>query len=450
MTAPPALPTSASDRRPGAGLPRAPDEGELAAWPLVAEGGEGVIKIMEAYQLERSGGEMMESVMAISWGSGALSTEPISSRAQSARTSRGERTFEAALMTVEEVADQHKDGKSSSETRPEAEVANKGIYALQPTGVEAKEQPETARLDTITCEFHANNTMLQCKTILDGGSSHTRMEPRAAEAVVKGAGGLVDVDMVVVLANGKRSCEQQRRLRGGVVFTLWDSVTSIMAAHHAPRVCENGGEAPGLLLGGPTITALALRPDLANGICTFRTHPTNRRSAAAQSNGVGAAGPRAPTCGESVGAFRGFGEVCTDGGTEFSGEFHEFLVEHDIDHPKPLPYHPQPNGLAQGMVKTVEEALMRYVVQPGKRVIWDTFLPSIERGYRCSTQANTRYIPYKLVYGRAPVFPAQARALFEESAVDFNSPEGMWELITVRAERLALMVPTAMHNVEAA
>eukprot|EP00873_Tetraselmis_striata_P016885 jgi/Tetstr1/437149/TSEL_025909.t1 len=86
------------------------------------------------------------------------------------------------------------------------------------------------------------------------------------------------------------------------------------------------------------------------------------------------------------------GEVCTDGGTEFSGEFHELLVEHDIDHPKPLPYHPRPNGLAEGM----------------------------------------------------------ARALFQESAVDFNSPEGMWELMTVRAERLALMVPTAMHNVEAA
>eukprot|EP00873_Tetraselmis_striata_P023141 jgi/Tetstr1/443405/TSEL_031418.t1 len=144
------------------------------------------------------------------------------------------------------------------------------------------------------------------------------------------------------------------------------------------------------------------------------------------------------------------GEVCTDGGTEFSGEFHELLVEHDIDHPKPLPYHPQPNGLAEGMVKTVKEALMRYVIQPGKRVVWDTFLPSIELGYRCSKQASTRYSPYELVYGRAPVFPAQARALFEESAVDFNSPEGMWELMTVRAERLALMVPTAMHNVKAA
>eukprot|EP00873_Tetraselmis_striata_P045115 jgi/Tetstr1/465379/TSEL_010065.t1 len=65
-------------------------------------------------------------------------------------------------------------------------------------------------------------------------------------------------------------------------------------------------------------------------------------------------------------------------------------------------------------------------------------------------QASTRYIPYELVYGRAPVFPAQARALFEESAVDFNNPEGKWELMTMRAERLALMVPTAMHNVEAA
>eukprot|EP00873_Tetraselmis_striata_P010126 jgi/Tetstr1/430390/TSEL_020200.t1 len=270
------------------------------------------ISLMEAYQLERSGGGMMESVMATAWGGGALSTEPISSHAHSARTSSGERAFEAALMMVEEVADQQSGGKSTaeektaggeaetersfaiyrpdireqalrlpkgSETRrcleQQAEVAHKGIFALQPTGAEAKEQPETARLDTITCELHANNTLLQCETISDGGSSHTRMnasamEPSAAEAVVKGAGGWVDVDMVVVLANGKRSCEQQRRLRDGVVFTLRDPVTSIMAAHHAPRVYENGGEAPGLLLGGPTITALGLRPDPATRICTFR------------------------------------------------------------------------------------------------------------------------------------------------------------------------------------
>eukprot|EP00873_Tetraselmis_striata_P035779 jgi/Tetstr1/456043/TSEL_042814.t1 len=196
--------------------------------------------------------------MATAWGGGALSTEPISSHAHSARTSSGERAFEATLMMVEEVADQQSGGKSTAEEktaggeaetersfaiyRPgqlarqreeeedrkranaqrnastavkeaSAEVANKGIFALQPTGAEAKEQPETARLGTITCELHANNTLLQCETIPDGGSSHTRMnasamEPSAAEAVVKGAGGWVDVDMVVVLANGKRSCER--------------------------------------------------------------------------------------------------------------------------------------------------------------------------------------------------------------------------------------------------
>eukprot|EP00873_Tetraselmis_striata_P033491 jgi/Tetstr1/453755/TSEL_040707.t1 len=166
---------------------------------------------MEAYQLERSGGMMMESVMATAWGGGALSTKLISSRAQSGRTSRGERAFEAALMTVEEVAGQHRGGKSTAEEKtaggeadaersgqlarqreeeedhkrtdaqrkanatveeasvcrrngkpdaPEAEVANKGILALQPTGAEAKEQPETARLDTIACELHANNTAM--------------------------------------------------------------------------------------------------------------------------------------------------------------------------------------------------------------------------------------------------------------------------------------------------
>eukprot|EP00873_Tetraselmis_striata_P011947 jgi/Tetstr1/432211/TSEL_021667.t1 len=153
--------------------------------------------------------------------------------------------FEAALMMMEEVADQQSGGKSTAEEKAadgEAETersfaiyrpgqlarqreededckranaqcnASTVVEEASPTGAEAKEQPETARLDSITCELHANNTLLQCETISDGGSSHTRMnasamEPSAAEAVVKGAGGLVDVDMVVVLANGKRSCE---------------------------------------------------------------------------------------------------------------------------------------------------------------------------------------------------------------------------------------------------
>eukprot|EP00873_Tetraselmis_striata_P028220 jgi/Tetstr1/448484/TSEL_035752.t1 len=292
------------------------------------------ISLMEAYLLERSGGGMMESILATAWGGGALSTEPISSHAHSARTSSGERAFEAALMMVEEVADQQSGGKSTvaektacgeAETERSFAIYRPGQLARQreeeedrkranaqrnastaveeASGDEAKEQPETARLDTITCELHANNTMLQCETISDGGSSHTRMnasamEPSAAEAVVKGAGGWVDVDMVVVLANGKGSCEQQRRLRDGMVFTLRDPVTSIMAAHHAPRVYENGGEAPGLLLGGPIYHhSPRAAPGPGDQNLHFpRTQPTSRQSAAAQSNGVGAAGPRAPTC----------------------------------------------------------------------------------------------------------------------------------------------------------
>eukprot|EP00873_Tetraselmis_striata_P009465 jgi/Tetstr1/429729/TSEL_019622.t1 len=256
------------------------------------------ISLMEAYQLERSGGGMMESIMATAWGGGQLARQReeeedrkranaqrnASTAVEEASVCRRSGKWQPATdyrrsATEADIREQALRLPKGSETRrcmeQQADVANKGIFALQPTGAEAKEQPETARLDTITCELHANNTLLQCETISDGGSSHTRMnasamEPSAAEAVVKGAGGWVDVDMVVVLANGKRSCEQQRRLRDGVVFTLRDPVTSIMAAHHAPRVYENGGEAPGLLLGGPTITALGLRPDPATRICTFR------------------------------------------------------------------------------------------------------------------------------------------------------------------------------------
>jgi hypothetical protein len=141
-------------------------------------------------------------------------------------------------------------------------------------------------------------------------------------------------------------------------------------------------------------------------------------------------------------------EVCTDNGTEFQGEFEALLQQHDIDHRITSSYHPQANGLAERIVLVLKQQLRKYVLQHGRR-LWDSFLPRIEMGYRMSRQRSTGYSPYELVYGRAPIPPAHLRATFD-TPLDVESPDGMWQIMTQRAELLAVTIPAAMANIEVA
>lgn len=142
-------------------------------------------------------------------------------------------------------------------------------------------------------------------------------------------------------------------------------------------------------------------------------------------------------------------EVCSDGGSEFKGEFQELLEEFDIERRTTAPYHPGANGMAERLVAYTKDNLRKFAVEKG-RVTWDDHLPAIEMGYRLSKQASTKYSPYELMYGRPPVWPAQARAMFEDCMVDFDDPAGVWLLMTERAEVLAHMVPAALNNIEVA
>eukprot|EP00873_Tetraselmis_striata_P006801 jgi/Tetstr1/427065/TSEL_017270.t1 len=85
----------------------------------------------------------MESAMATAWGGGALITAPISNRAQSARTSRKERAFEVALVTMEKVADQHGGGKSTVEEKAVGgEAETERSFAIYRPGQLARQRNE--------------------------------------------------------------------------------------------------------------------------------------------------------------------------------------------------------------------------------------------------------------------------------------------------------------------
>eukprot|EP00873_Tetraselmis_striata_P026826 jgi/Tetstr1/447090/TSEL_034528.t1 len=137
---------------------------------------------METYLLERSGGGMMDGVIVAAWGGDAGSTEPATdSRAYAAET------------PCEEKEDREREKAHWEEMAAAAQTSScrrnrKRQAATDHRRAEAKEQPETAQVNTLTCESYANITLLHCEAIVNIGINHTNMnasvmEPDTAEAV---------------------------------------------------------------------------------------------------------------------------------------------------------------------------------------------------------------------------------------------------------------------------
>lgn len=96
-------------------------------------------------------------------------------------------------------------------------------------------------------------------------------------------------------------------------------------------------------------------------------------------------------------------EVVTDNGTEFMGDFSRLLQMHCIDHHHTSAYHPQANGLAERMMRSMMSSLEALCSShPGD---WDLHLPIFLWGYRTSRHATTLYSPFFLLYGREAVMP---------------------------------------------
>ena len=96
------------------------------------------------------------------------------------------------------------------------------------------------------------------------------------------------------------------------------------------------------------------------------------------------------------------GEVLTDQGTEFQGEFHTILSKQEITHRVISRDNPQADGLAERMVQTLKQRLRNYLLDQNWGMPWDAILPYVAMGYRVSKQKSTGYSPYFLLYGRQP------------------------------------------------
>ena len=144
--------------------------------------------------------------------------------------------------------------------------------------------------------------------------------------------------------------------------------------------------------------------------------------------------------------FGALGEILTDQGSEFCGEFQTLLAKHEITHRLSSREHPQSDGLAERMVQTMKRALQKCLLDNGGEE-WDELLPYIAMGYCMSKQKAVGYSPYFLMFGRDPIFQSRLQ----------QSQDEVLDLGTTEAERCAFLdrrgqifkqvMPLAMRNI---
>ena len=137
------------------------------------------------------------------------------------------------------------------------------------------------------------------------------------------------------------------------------------------------------------------------------------------------------------------GEILTDQGREFQGEFSTLVAKHSITHRLASREHPQSDGLAERMVQTMKRALRKCLCDGGGQE-WDELLPYIAMGYRMSKQKSVGYSPYFLMFGRDPIFQSKHQPLVELTTDP--SDEELRVFLNERGQTFKRVMPLAMRN----
>ncbi|CAI7905292.1 unnamed protein product [Closterium sp. NIES-53] len=146
--------------------------------------------------------------------------------------------------------------------------------------------------------------------------------------------------------------------------------------------------------------------------------------------------------------FGACGEVLTDQGTEFHGEFDELLASNRIQHRTTSRYHPQADGLTERLVQTLKKG--RRVYGEAHKGDWDKKLAWVMAGYRFSKQAALKDVSaYYLLFRKQPMLPVGAPRLLTDS-VAAGTAEKWVALADARAAYLKKMLPAAMESLKVA
>ena len=139
------------------------------------------------------------------------------------------------------------------------------------------------------------------------------------------------------------------------------------------------------------------------------------------------------------------GEILTDQGREFIGEFQTLLNQHEITHRLSSREHPQSDGLAERMVQTMKRSLRKCLLDGGGKD-WDELLPYIAMGYRMSKQKSVGYSPYFLMFGRDPILQSRLQHL-QGAELDLDiSEERLQIFLNERGQAFKRVMPLAMRN----
>jgi hypothetical protein len=150
-----------------------------------------------------------------------------------------------------------------------------------------------------------------------------------------------------------------------------------------------------------------------------------------------------------LGHYGACAEVVHDNGSEWKDDFAELLQAALIDSRPTSANHPAANGAAEKSVHVVKSALRKMCLQQRTLDDWDTHLPWLLLGYRCSPQQSTGLSPYELLYAHAPVVPPAVFDRFS-TPLDLDDPQRAAKSLAQRSELAKQLCPEAMGNLQIA
>ena len=96
--------------------------------------------------------------------------------------------------------------------------------------------------------------------------------------------------------------------------------------------------------------------------------------------------------------------INTDQGRNFEAHlFKEMYNLCNIEKTRTTLYHPQSDGMVEGMNRTIQDMLAKYVAEHQRD--WDVHLPIVMMVYRSNVHSSTQYTPHYLLFGHEERLP---------------------------------------------